>query len=995
MTIETRATEVIPFEVREHNFTVHKLQESREVRQGEQQNFEGIDGARSRWQPPPAAVKARRFLQKQLRSIGRNKHASMQKHTLKWIEREADRVEIVTQTIRLDELPDGLQRYLRVTRDAPTEKADVTARVPCLQLFGKDGWSLRILKVTEEHLQRMTPVQLRAIERLRIHESLTVLVEAIRVAQLRAGGVISASYAKVLARRLESASDPGTRSEAQSALLCQGHTERTLAEGVLYVLYDMGLSPAACAHYYGEAYPELAAEFLSIAGPPSTIPEASLDAILELFRSGYLKQLREIAEGDVEWGFRIKEVLHDSSRAIDGIGPMSPALRREREELMPLVAFRALRRAVIRTIHSELKRRSDLLHQALDSGGAAWDRVIVGGGVCGAAAARALKLKNPDLSILVIDASELLAPDLARGGFVRSNSANYPARATDRNGFFAHENVHVPEMPTCGPIQVSDLSPLLFCPVQDIADAAAITLATSGAHVMYATVERVERCGAGAPARYRVVLSDGRWVDTDRVGLFTGFGEPNLVGFDEPPQALLLQETSSAATLAPGQYPKVMFESQFRALMADHDHPRDPFREDEDILVVGWGDAGIATCRGLVGLEGPGAYEGKGQLDAVNRGAVGRIHYVVGWNGPENVEQFLSMFPSATFDVRYTAVYYADLIIELENAEYSAAEEREQARGSILLQPGRVTSLRWIEPGGRRRLEVQLELKAGRRKRLAVDRVVLCIGSESYNDAMFRPLLASDHHGAKLPRIRASLHGDKKATFVGRKVPGEDVYLGGVFATHYATGDLVVGEEAQGYDPYWAQHIGTMNPRAVGLAESFLGEGRPRLTAPRQIEPDPETITQLETRAQAVIGKLDGGRPLRIDEGNVLFEAKVELAKALFAARFSPGTPFEAIFERNGQEIVVESSSDPVRLAELINANPPLVEILRRVLSIGPIQFRAETYPANAPIALGPGAIDTKTLHLIAPGSRSQFSGVKSAATSEDRYGHPPRPQAL
>ena len=53
MTIEAPAIEPIPFEVREHNFTVHKLQESREVWQGEQQNFERTDGARSLWQPPP------------------------------------------------------------------------------------------------------------------------------------------------------------------------------------------------------------------------------------------------------------------------------------------------------------------------------------------------------------------------------------------------------------------------------------------------------------------------------------------------------------------------------------------------------------------------------------------------------------------------------------------------------------------------------------------------------------------------------------------------------------------------------------------------------------------------------------------------------------------------------------------------------------------------------------------------------------------------------
>lgn len=540
--------------------------------------------------------------------------------------------------------------------------------------------------------------------------------------------------------------------------------------------------------------------------------------------TGALASFQAVATSDGPVRSLMEDVLKYEDSLINNTGDSPEILEaRARRPWLQLASYNPLRSQLIDNIHLQINRQSTAIKKAMDANPEVkpyWRTLILGAGVHAAEVANEMSLRNPNQSILTVDAGKLVSANFANSGDVfRINSTN---RAEDgRLAVPGQGNIN----PIKSPVGVPDISGHRWTQGQAIAQASAIGLYASGSDfLMEEQVVSVSKRGPKDdwPGKYEVEFSTGRKVYCDQVFTASGVGEPTLPFKDRSTRNLVKGYMDQVDFARPDYVPPfVSFENATRLLELS-DVPLDPYRavtargEKPTTAVIGFGDSGRVFLEYLNRLGPDSGYDGKpGKSEKAQRGEVGPLIWFTGKGGPSDCDEYLKGFG----DQKGARTRYQQISGAIKS-------------GKIKLIPGRVVA---AEPAENDQFKLIYETATGRGSVL-VDRSVLCTGYESKVGDVYRNVLPDAACNERFDnrnkfeqskyvefvtgQIRPDIQGEKP---LGKRIKGEDIYLVGPAAGT----DVVSPAETAGIIENTAS-IFALGPRSAALGRlTAQGVGEP------------------------------------------------------------------------------------------------------------------------------------------------------------------------
>jgi hypothetical protein len=579
---------------------------------------------------------------------------------------------------------------------------------------------------------------------------------------------------------------------------------------------------------------------------------------------GTTGMLRRIVSSHPTYGAQIREARQQGA-LIESTGARGSLLA-ARRAWVPLVSVsRPLRRAVTRSLLRDLSGRSSLLAAALEKGTAqgVWDTLYVGAGVHSATSANALSQADPSHRMLVVESTDVVSANFRNlGETIRINSSS---RANDGKGiqpFGKGDN-----NPFEGPVGVPDIDGGQKWPVADtLADAATISLASSGADVLLRTgVDKIERT-TGGPAKYKVTLrtSSGKKVEVfaQNVAIASGLGDPNP-GLRDPRAAARVKGylARERQKLERGQAPGLMYYSDAMQLASESVDPlepyRVPYRATKDgvrvadranapkIAIVGPGDSGKTFVELLLGLGPASAYEGPGKVAPTQLGGLGDVDWVTPGafrDSTEFVSTVRPRYSQGTADLKAGRIKPLDAkvddIRETRDGRYTltyrftARPFSEGERVPTGYEVVAVAGGRFVAPADSKRSGAAIDERGNLTwtSSKTYDRVVLATGFDSKVADFARPLLPEGFAENQTPfaartdvlePVAARPKGSVKSTTVAKRIKGEDVFLIGPAAGN----DLVKRDATVGISENLAS-IKFLGPYSAAVGRSVLVKGK-------------------------------------------------------------------------------------------------------------------------------------------------------------------------
>lgn len=419
------------------------------------------------------------------------------------------------------------------------------------------------------------------------------------------------------------------------------------------------------------------------------------------------------------------------------------------------LAGEAERADLMRRIYAELRVRSQYLNDTLTEQ-EKWDTIIVGAGPHGVSVANAIKSANPEARVLVLEATEYVAPTFRHGGHTYSMldwlNVDEVRRLADGELPEVHDKLIV------GPIQPTEIDGTLEMTGSAVWQATAISLHDSHADAVFGV--RVDSIAEGVGGT-QVMLQDGRSVFGDRVVIATGYGtraEP--ASLDEASRRYLREQLASFDESNPSHVPLVMTVDQARRLADLSGDVLGPYTSEPPAIapvtgVVGGNGGGRTFVKFITGIGPIEAYAGTPLLQR----QFGQVEWITGWSGAGSVEELRTRRPG--------------LDVEL-NARV--------AGGQVGLHPGHITHIEPVTTLGRTRVRVTVRSPDGEPTTILLDHLVLANNLVSPVDSMLSPLLEEGH--ALVPvtasaeeQAALGIYGDSVA--LGQRVAGTEVYVAG------------------------------------------------------------------------------------------------------------------------------------------------------------------------------------------------------------------------
>ncbi len=328
------------------------------------------------------------------------------------------------------------------------------------------------------------------------------------------------------------------------------------------------------------------------------------------------------------------------------------------------------RKAYVDAVNLKARSGSDKIKQALaldesravaDKRGV-WDAVFLGAGPHSQAAISALRAKNPDAKVLVIEGTDTVSQFSDTGEAFYVNSSGYqntggPARPASGEGDLNPLGLNAP-------VGVSDLQSLKYAKGRDIGDAATVNLEIAGPDVLLSSrVEQgnvTELAPGEGPAQFRIDFTDAKTgkayaVFTNFPVIASGISRPDFSSLDPESRSILETELQRAegrpedfdgdvaAAAAARRNAKVNTTQGYLSRFRTDGDPNASYRGDVETALVGGGDSGLVTAASLKGAlsapDGAGTTYGRRQL-----GDVGPVRFLTGLNGPASQREFATLF---------------------------------------------------------------------------------------------------------------------------------------------------------------------------------------------------------------------------------------------------------------------------------------------------------------------------------------------------------------
>lgn len=352
-----------------------------------------------------------------------------------------------------------------------------------------------------------------------------------------------------------------------------------------------------------------------------------------------------------------------------------------------------------------------------------WDIVIVGGGIHDQIINNTLTARNPNLRVLSIETTNLVASNFALAKALgRINSSN---RATISDRLPRPGVGNLNEFPL-GPLQVPDVAAVKYPTFNSLSDVATVNRAVASAEMLFndtvATVEDRELGVRGStrwPARYRVTLQSGAVVYADAVGYSTGLGDPN--GADRA-------DNKDVYT--------------YEGFINNAASSRTPFRQfvGKRVAVFGPGDSGKVAIEWLLRLAPDAGYA----EDTAQVGQVDKIEWI--GQDKDTCFKYLNGVRSR----------YADIASGLKTRKVQAYA----GRGDF-----------------RKLADGTYEVTTAEGKKLIVDKIILATGFTSVLEKTLEPIVTKDRSGRKLgpqnPIVDSNAVEDVKGK-IGTQEPGAE-----------------------------------------------------------------------------------------------------------------------------------------------------------------------------------------------------------------------------
>lgn len=487
------------------------------------------------------------------------------------------------------------------------------------------------------------------------------------------------------------------------------------------------------------------------------LPETALVLLRSpAFRNAWISTqysgIQSLADCRVALG-ALGELTTDIEQAAALAARMSPAL----DYTLVLQGDEA-RTRLMRTVYADLKTGSEQLDATLTEQ-SKWDTIVIGGGPHGASIAHAIKTENPGARVLVLEATEYVAPTFRHGGHTYSllDWLNADEMRTLADG----ELPEVHGKLIVGPIQPTQIDRSLRITGSAVWQAAAISLHASKADVVFG----VRAASVIQSARgVQVALQDGRSIFGDRVVLATGYGSRAIPrSLDDASKTFVNEQLASFDEMNPGNPPRIMTVDQARRLVDLSDDPLALYSSGPGgtggsapvTAVIGGNGGGRTFVKYITGV-GPGeAYAGVPLLGR----ELGPVEWITGDTGASTLEELAARRPG-----RHTELH--ELI----------------ANGDIRLNRGHVTSIRPLHLATGTRIEISMEDATGHVTTRVVDRVVLANQLKSPVTSMLEPMLADGHEllpvvASKAEQEALGIFGDSVA--LGQRLTGSEIYVAG------------------------------------------------------------------------------------------------------------------------------------------------------------------------------------------------------------------------
>ena len=319
---------------------------------------------------------------------------------------------------------------------------------------------------------------------------------------------------------------------------------------------------------------------------------------------------------------------------LEGVDEILKINKGFREKVLRATLDSDSRRLLNESMLSELRKKSAKLANRLeekskdtviDEATQVHDVFVVGAGVQSTIFAQGIKQENPDIKVMVVEQSDMVASNFAMSpDYFRINSTNRP------------EDFSKEAVPGSGNInriggasvQIPDLEAAKYPTAGAIADASLYNMYESQAQVLFKTeFIKSEKRGPNDqwPAKYRITIKRGDkeyYQYANYIANATGLGKEKYSGItDEKSLAFIKKERLKGVKLTESSkiLPRFMTFDDARRLNKLMNKPFAPYK-DKKIMVIGNGDSGKVTIEHLF-KEGPvaGYKDDKAQAGKISK----------------------------------------------------------------------------------------------------------------------------------------------------------------------------------------------------------------------------------------------------------------------------------------------------------------------------------------------------------------------------------------